>query len=94
MARTVGSKNKNTNSAEFTKLFREHWGNNEKLDLVNAKLEEVIVDGGHRDALSAITLVLKYVALPMDKEVETDALVSQSMDKSEILAAIKGLQKD
>jgi len=95
MARLVGSKNKNTHSTEFTKTFREYWGNPEKVDLINNSLEDAIHNGGVRDALSAITLIMKYVAIPLEKEVESDtAIATAEMTKVDILAAIKNIKKD
>lgn len=95
MARTVGSKNKNTNSTEFTHSFRAYWGQPEKLDMINDALEEAIVNGGVRDALSAVTLIMKYVAIPLEKEVETDtAIKTAEMSKVDILEAIKSIKKE
>lgn len=93
MARTVGSKNKNDTGAEFTKLLRTYWGKPDKVALINEKLEEVIVDGGHRDALSAIGTVLKYVAIPMEKEIDADiAVTTADKSRTEILEEIRKLK--
>ena len=95
MARLVGSKNKNTNSTEFTTSFRAHWGKPEKLVMINEALEEAITNGGVRDALSAITLIMKYVAIPLEKEVESDtAIKTAEMSKLDILEAIKSIKKE
>lgn len=95
MSRTVGSKNKNTNSLEFTHSFREYWGKPEKLTMINDALEEALLNGGVRDALGAVTLVLKYVAIPLEKEVESDTAVKTAeMSKVDILEAIKNLKKE
>lgn len=95
MARTVGSKNKNSNSLEFTYGFREYWGNPEKLEMVNRSLEDAIVNGGVRDALSAVTLIMKYVCVPLEKEVESDtAIETAQMNKIDIIEAIKNINKE
>lgn len=94
MARTVGSKNKNSQSLMFTHGFRDYWNKPEKLALINDGLEEVVRDGGFRDRLAAATLILKYCAIPLEKEVETEAAVTVAeMSKTDILTAIKDLKK-
>lgn len=95
MARTVGSKNKNSQSLMFTHGFRDYWNKPEKLALVNEGLEEVVREGGFRDRLAAITLILKYNAIPLEKEVESETAISVAeMSKTDILDAIKDLKKE
>lgn len=96
MGRPIGAKNKNSQSLMFTHGFRDYWNKPEKLGLVNAGLEEIIVEGGFRDRIAAITLILKQVAIPLEKEIETDTAVDvANMNKTDILDAINKLkQKD
>lgn len=93
MARTVGSKNKNASSLEATKLFQQHWSNPDMMEEINSKLLEVIRDGGHRDSLSAIQLILNKIVISADKQLDSDTAVETSMSKEEVLEAIKNLKK-
>ncbi len=92
MARTTGAKNKNVNSINITRMFQEHWASPEKLKIMNDKLAEIIVDGGYRDALSAITQIQKHIMVPAEKILDSETAVETSMSKEDILMAIRSLK--
>ncbi len=92
MARTTGAKNKNVNSINITREFQKHWSSEEKLNILNKKLIEIIESGGYRDALSAITQIQKYIMIPAEKILDKETAVETAMTKEDILMAIQGLK--
>lgn len=95
MARTVGSKNINNSPSAVTatQLFQMYWNNPDKIALMNARLEQVMVTGGDREALSAITLVLNKIIVAADKQIENDTAVAQKLSSAEMLEAIRSIRQ-
>lgn len=93
MARPIGSTNRFKDSINVTQMFQEYWGQPEKQELLNAKLLDTITNGGYRDSLSAITMILRYTAIPAEKQLESDTAANASLSKEEMLQAIKDLKQ-
>lgn len=93
MARRVGSKNKNNNSIDVTNAIKEYWSKPEQIDKMHAALDDILTNGGYRDKLSVVTQIWKYIAIPAEKQLESDTLVEASMSKADVIEAIKSLKK-
>ncbi len=93
MARTVGSKNKNSNSLSMTKLFQEYWSSPDKMQVLNDKLWSIVIEGGTRDSLAAINLIYSKGVISADKQLESDTAVNTLSSKNEVLDAINRLRE-
>lgn len=94
MARTVGSKNKDNNSLVVTKLIQEYWSKPEQIMKCHEALEDILMNGGHRDRISVVSLIWKQIAIPAEKVLENETAVEVSMSKEDVINAINSLKKD
>lgn len=93
MARPKGSKNKNkVKGSEITELLQQYWGNPQKIMKLNVRLADIIENGAHKDSIKAMEVVLKYIAVTADKEMEVESNAQNTRDKNEIIDAIHSIK--
>lgn len=89
--RPKGSRNQTT--VNVTRAIQDVWSDPNKIHLIHSKLEDVLTGSSNKDALKAIEILLKYVAVTADKLLEIETMTENTVDRESQLERIKQLTK-
>lgn len=91
VGRPKGSRNQTP--INITKAIQNLWKDPSKIRSISYKLEDIIQGDNNKDALKAIEILLKYIAVSSDKMLEAEVLTETSISSEEKLERIRQLSK-